>query len=767
MCVCLCGRYACAPPLLAGVCGASVCAWARVSAAPHHSWLGCWGVCVCLCACSACTSPLLAGVRSVNGRAWAQVSAVARDSWLGCWGVCVCLCACSTCTPPLLAGLCAVGVRAWARVLAAPRHSWLGCWGVCVLVCAPRLYPATPGWAVRLWCLWLGSGFGCAPPLLALVLGCVCAWCALRLCPATAGWGVRCGRVSFSSGFGCALPLLAGVLGCLCVCLRTPLVPRSSWLGCAAWVRVLRLGFWLRPATPGWDVGVCVCLCGRSACAQPLLAGVCGAGGCAWARFLAALRHSWLGCWGVCVCLCACSACTPPLLAGVCRLGVCAWARVSGAPPTPGSGVGVCVCLVRAPSVPRHCWLGCAVWAGVIGLGVRPRSATPRWGVGVCVCLCARSACTPPLLACVCGVGACAWARVSAAPHHSWLGCWGVCVLVWALRLCPATPGWGVRCGCVCLGLGFGCAPPLLAGVLGCVCVFVCLLRLYLATSGWGARCGWPCLWAQVSAVARDFWLGCWGVCVRLCACSTCTPPLLAGLGSRFSCAPQLLAGLLGCVCACVRAPLVPRHSWLGCWGVCVLGAHSAGAPPLLAGVCSVGGCDWARGSAALRHSWLGCWGVCLFVCALRLYPAPLGSGVRRGCVCLGSGFCCAPPLLAGMLGCVCACVGAPLVPHHSWLGCAVRVCVLGLGFRLRPTTPGWGVGVCVCVCVLAPLVPRHSWLGCAVWMAVLGLRFRLWPATPGWGVGVCVCVCVLAPLVPRHSSLGCAPWVCVLGLAF
>ena len=25
---------------------------------------------------------------------------------------------------------------------------------------------------------------------------------------------------------------------------------------------------------------------------------------------------------------------------------------------------------------------------------------------------------------------------------------------------------------------------------------------------------------------------------------------------------------------------------------------------------------------------------------------------------------------------------------------------VVGLGFRLRPATPGWGVGVCVCLCV-------------------------------------------------------------------
>ena len=360
----------------------------------------------------------------------------------------------------------------------------------------------------------------------------------------------------------------------------------------------------------GCSVRVCVCLCARSACTPPLLAGVCGVGMCAWARVLAAPRHSWLGCWGVCVCLCARSACTPPLLGGVCGVGVCAWARVSVAPrhswlgcravcvfvcplrlffATPGwgmwcgfvclgwgfgcplplpAGVLGCVCVrVRAPPVPCHSWLGCVVWVCVLGLGCRLRPATPGWGVGVCVCLCARSACSPPLLAGVCGVGVCAWARVSAAPRHSCLGCWGVCVFVCRLRLYPATRGWGVGvCVCV-LGLGFGLRP---------------------ATPGWGV-----------------------GVCVCSCARSVCSPPLLAG-------------------------------------------------------VCGVGVCAWAQVSAAPRDSWLGCLGVCVFVCPLLLYPATPGWGVRRGCFCLGSGFGCAPPLLAGVFGCVCVCVRAPLVPRHS-----------------------------------------------------------------------------------------------------
>ena len=411
-----------------------------------------------------------------------------------------------------------------------------------------------------------------------------------------------------------------------------------------AWTRVSAA-----PANVGRSVRASVCFCACSACTPPLLTRVCGVRVCAWARVAAAPRHSWLGCWGVCVFVCALHLYPATPGWGVWCDCVCLGSGLGCILPLLAGVLGcVCVC-VPATLLPCHSWLGCAAWVCVFGLGFRLRSATLELGAWMCVCFCTCSACTQPLLAAVCGVGVCTCAPGLAAPRYSWLRCWGVCVLVCVLRSYPAIPGWGVRCGCVCMGSGFGCAPSLLSGVLGCVCVFVrappvtrhswlgyavwvCVLvlrfRLRSATPGWGV-----------------------GVCVCFRARSACTSPLLAG------------------VCGVVL------RAWAGVW-----------APPL--------------------QSWLGCWCVCVFSCALRLYLATPGWGVRCGCGCLGSGFGCVPPVLAGSLGCVCVCVRAPLLPCHSWLGFAVCMWVFGLGFRLRPATPGWGIGVCVCLCACSACTP-------------------------------------------------------------
>ena len=462
-------------------------------------------------------------------------------------------------------------------------------------------------------------------------------------------------------GFRLRPALLPGVSRCVCACVCALLAPSHSWHGCAVWVCVFGLGFRLRPATPGWGVGLCVC----SACTQPLLATGARCGCVCLGSGLAAPRHSWLGCWAVCV-------------------------------------------LRLHPATPGH---GCAVWVCMFVLGFRLRPATPGWGVGLCVCC----ACTQPLLAT------------------------------------------GARCGCVCLGSDFGCAPPLLAGVLGCVCAPLAPSHSWPRVRGVGV-----CVWARILAAPRHSWLGCWAVCVlRLhpatpghgCAvwvcvfglgfrlrpatpgwgvglfvCSACTQPLLATdarcgcvcLGSGFGCAPPLLAGVLGCLCA----PLAPSHSW-----------------PRLRGV---GVCVWARVSAALRHSWLGCWSVCV----LRLHPATPGTGARCGCVCLGSGFGCALPLLAGVLGCV----RAPLAPSHSWPRLrGVGVCVWAR-VSAAPCHPWLGCWA-VCVLRLHPATPGH---GCAVWVCVFGLGFRLCPATPGSGVGLCACSACTQPLLATGARCGC-----------
>ena len=159
--------------------------------------------------------------------------------------------------------------------------------------------PSIPGW--RLWCMRLGLGFGLHPIILGWGFGACVVVCALCLYPAVAGSGVRCRCVCLGSGFGCAPPLLAQVSGCVCVCVRVlpgplPLMAGGAVRGC-----VLRLGLQPRPGTPGWGVGACVCLCARPTCSPPRLAGVCGVGVCAWARVLTVPRHSWLGCWGVCL----------------------------------------------------------------------------------------------------------------------------------------------------------------------------------------------------------------------------------------------------------------------------------------------------------------------------------------------------------------------------------------------------------------------------------------------------------------------------------
>ena len=125
----------------------------------------------------------------------------------------------------------------------------------------------------------------------------------------------------------------------------------------------------------------------------------------------------------------------------------------------------------------------------------------------------------------------------------------------------------------------------------------------------------------------------------------------------------------------------------------------------------------------------------------------------------------CTPSFLAGFLG-VRGCVRVPPVPHHSWPGRAVWVCVFGPGCGCAlPLLAGVSGGVRVCV--RSPSVPRHFWLACAMWVCVPGLGLRLRPAVPGWGVKVCVCLCVHSARTPLLLVGMCrvCVFVCVLRL--
>ena len=334
----------------------------------------------------------------------------------------------------------------------------------------------------------------------------------------------------------------------------------------------------------------------------------------------------------------------------------------------------------------------------MLGLGFRLRPTTAGWTVGVCVCSCARSA-NPGW------AGRCGSVCLSlgfGCPLHSWLGCWGLCVLVCARRLYPATPGCGMRCRSVDVDSCFGLPTPLLAGVLGSVCA--CVRAPLAPCRSWLGCAVWVCV-LGLGLRLRPATPGCGvGVCVCLCA--------------RFACTPSLLAGACGVgLCTWVRVSAAPFTPGWGI-GVCVcLCARASSTPPLLAGVCGVDVCAWARVSAALRHSWLRCWGLCVFVCALCLYPVTPGLGCAVWVCALGLGFSLPPHPLAGMLGSVCVCVRAPLVPRQSWMGCAVWMCVLGLRFGLRPGTPGRGAGLCVCLCACLACTPSLLAGVCAVWV--------------------------------------------------
>ena len=208
-------------------------------------------------------------------------------------------------------------------------------------------------------------------------------------------------------------------------CVRALPAPRRSRFRCAVWACLLGSGFRLRPATPWGGVGVCVCSCARPAW-SPAPPG-----------------------WGYCAEVCG-WCCAPPLLAGA-------------------SGC-VCVC-ARAPLVPHLSWLGCAVWACVLGLGL---GCAPPFLVGLSGCVFFWEGCA---LLWLCGVGR--WLSLSRAlwslPPHPLsfgLGCW---LFFFSSQWVPVLAFLGLVWR-LCVGAGAVCRGPSPAPAVGSGCV----------SPGWG-----------------------------------------------------------------------------------------------------------------------------------------------------------------------------------------------------------------------------------------------------------------------------------------
>ena len=317
------------------------------------------------------------------------------------------------------------------------------------------------------------------------------------------------------------------------------------------------------------------------------------------------------------------------------------------------------------------------------------------------VCLCVRPAWFPAPPGCGFSAGVCAWAWVAAAPRHSWLGCWRLCVFLCVPRLYPALPGWGVRCGRVSWGSGSGCARHCWLGSWG-VCPFVRVLRFYPAIPG-GVVCvcvdlGFVCppawmLWRVAPCVRRvRFPSPSWGAACGVGVCRSCcggslSPPLQfcvvfsLGCGGHvwflaLSC-PGLVVSVAGCPCLWSRGLRPPFPSRSGCAFVFFVflpvsarawcGLACAGCPSLC----------WAAalGRVSLVLAWWssgvpsgGPMGAAFGAVWLRGLPASCGVGGRpRGCGAMS----CPPLFLWGGSACSSLCLpwaGARTGRHSVWL---------------------------------------------------------------------------------------------------
>ena len=187
------------PLILAGVSG--VCFWLRVSVAPRHFSLGCWGVCACVC-------PLLQGTLGVHRtslcipfprHASGILFGTPGSEVLGCRTLC-------------LVSQSSAGLR-MQRYPRSGGHVWPGRLQGAGCLSNRAMGPGSP---TVTWRVCLGTGFG--------------------LHPAIPGSGSLC--VYSGWGFAFTLPILAGVFECVCWCARSAFNPPFMAGICGAFIRV-------------------------------------------------------------------------------------------------------------------------------------------------------------------------------------------------------------------------------------------------------------------------------------------------------------------------------------------------------------------------------------------------------------------------------------------------------------------------------------------------------------------------------------------------
>ena len=586
----------CAFPLPPAVSGSGVrcgrACWARVSAVPRPSWLGCRGVFFALFFFSGCWVSLSRALWSLPPSPFFSARLLAFFFFFFCWWS-ACFAALFPGGPLFLAWCCRFWlggppVPVWGSCLRCPLAGgfglllccWRAVWWLWAVFARPPFPPPPPfflgggggGLAVPPFAfpwlalaLWLVCGVVGPSPLLAescVLLSATPGWVSLPVVVggprhswlgSVGGGGVWCvvcgGGVLVGLWLGCGVVGPSPLLAVVPVCYSPPLL---AGFRCRWW--------WAVPATPGWG---------------PLAAVVCGV----WC--VACGGGVLVGLWLVCgvvgpspllaeVPLCY----SPPLLAGFrCRW----WWAV---PATPGWGpLAAVVCGVWCVAV-VCCW-GCG-WCVVCGGGVLLGLWLVCGVVGPSPLLAEVPVCySPPLLA---GFR-CRW--------------W------WAV---PATTGWGLLaallCGVWCVVCGVLVGSLATPGGGSCV--------LLPATPGWvslplvvgGPRHSWlgsaggGGVWCVVCGVLLGLWLVCGvvGPSPPLAEVPVCySPPLLAGFRCRWWWAVPATPGwgpLAAVVCGvwCVggdprhswrRFPCAtPRHSWLG-----FAAAGGGRSPPLLAGV--------------------------------------------------------------------------------------------------------------------------------------------------------------------------------------